>query len=99
MFQSRRSLLARPLIRLSVFKPSLGEDKIEFAGDKDGGKEQGVGGMVQGEEPHTCAFTHPPQQGESEAAQEVAGWHDTGVFFLLFLSLASRARVSLSLTN
>lgn len=31
VFQSRPSLLAQPLIRLSAFKPPLGEDKIEFA--------------------------------------------------------------------
>lgn len=51
MFQSRPSLLAQPLIRLSAFKPSLGEDKIEFAGDKDreksGGGEGGRGLCVR----------------------------------------------------
>lgn len=42
VFQSRPSLLAQPLIRLSAFKLPLGEDKIEFARDKDG--KRGVGG-------------------------------------------------------
>lgn len=41
VFQSRPSLLAQPLIRLSAFKPSLGEDKIEFARDTDGKKKRG----------------------------------------------------------
>lgn len=44
VFQSRPSLLAQPLIRLSAFKLPLGEDKIEFARDKDG-KRVGGGGV------------------------------------------------------
>lgn len=43
MFQSRPSLLAPPLIRLSAFKPSLGEDKIEFAGETKIEQEKGEG--------------------------------------------------------
>lgn len=43
MFQSRPSLLAQPLIRLSAFKLSLGEDKIEFARETKMEKEKGEG--------------------------------------------------------
>lgn len=43
VFQSRPSLLAQPLIRLSAFKPSLGEDKIEFARETKMEKEKGEG--------------------------------------------------------
>lgn len=43
VFQSRPSLLAQPLIRLSAFKPSLGEDKIEFARETKMEKGKGEG--------------------------------------------------------
>lgn len=43
VFQSRPSLLAQPLIRLSTFKPPLGEDKIEFARETKMEKEKGGG--------------------------------------------------------
>lgn len=43
VFQSRPSLLAQPLIRLSAFKSSLGEDKIEFARETKMEKEKGEG--------------------------------------------------------
>lgn len=64
LFQSRPSLLAQPLIRLSAFKPSLGEDKIEFARDKDGKREEG-----EGKRPvYVCVCVRlciPPNQGKS----------------------------------
>lgn len=46
MFQSRPSLLAQPLIRLSAFKPSVGEDKIEFALETKMEKEKKGEGQV-----------------------------------------------------
>lgn len=61
MFQSRPSLLAQPLIRLSAFKPSLGEDKIEFAGDKDREKS---GGWGDGGGDEAYVYVYPPKPGQ-----------------------------------
>lgn len=60
MFQSRPSLLAQPLIRLSAFKPSLGEDKIEFAGDKDREKSREEGGGRD----EVYVYVYPPKPGQ-----------------------------------
>lgn len=51
VFQSRPSLLAQPLIRLSAFKPPLGEDKIEFTREtkmekREGGRDRGLCGCM-----------------------------------------------------
>lgn len=41
VFQSRSSLLAQALIRLSAFKPTFGEDKIEFTRETKMEEEKG----------------------------------------------------------
>lgn len=74
MFQSRPSLLAQPLIRLSAFKPSLGEDKIEFAGDKD--REKSGGG--EGDEAYV--YVYPPKTRASLRELRGSSWQD-GCFF------------------
>lgn len=74
MFQSRPSLLAQPLIRLSAFKPSLGEDKIEFAGDKDREKSGG------GEGGEAYVYVYPPKPGQVLGSLEARAGKTT-VFF------------------
>lgn len=60
VFQSRPSLLAQPLIRLSAFKPSLGEDKIEFTRETKMEKEKGEGKRPM----HVCVCVYSPKPGQ-----------------------------------
>lgn len=69
MFQSRPSLLAQPLIRLSAFKPPLGEDKIEFARETKMEKEKGGGIRA-----YVCVCAYSPKPGQVlRSLEAVAG--------------------------
>jgi len=64
VFQSRLLLLAQPLIRLSSFKPLLGDDAIEFTGETKMESEKGEGQKSVSVCVCVCVCVYSPKQGK-----------------------------------